>query len=80
MVNHWGSGRGKEPAGACALAVRVMAAGAVVAASLFALGLPWAATHLTGTPDVGPAGSAVAVEPPGPSSGFLTGCQGFGPF
>ena len=57
-----------------------MAAGAVVAASLFALGLPWAATHLTGTPDVGPAGSAVAVEPPGPSSGFLTDARALVPF
>ncbi|BAS07201.1 hypothetical protein AHiyo4_06230 [Arthrobacter sp. Hiyo4] len=40
MGNHWGSGRAKEPAGGCVMAVRVLAASAVIAASLFAVGFP----------------------------------------
>ncbi|HEY8753113.1 MAG TPA: M23 family metallopeptidase [Arthrobacter sp.] len=81
MVNHWGSGRDKGSAGACALAVRMMAAGAAVAASLFALGLPWAATHPSGTSDDGgPAGSVSQVEPPALSGGFLTDARALVPF
>ena len=80
MVNHWGSGRDKESAGACALAVRVMAAGAAVAASLVALGLPWSAIQSSGTPDVGPAGNAVQVEPPALSGGFLTDARALVPY
>lgn len=81
MVNHWGSGREKESAGACALAVRVVAAAAAVAASLFAVGLPWSAVQSSGTPDDGgPSGSAAQVAPPGLSGGFLTDTRALVPF
>ncbi len=38
MGNHWGPGRDKESAGHCAVAVRAMAVGAVIAASVYAVG------------------------------------------
>ena len=40
MGNHWGSGRDKESAGPCAVAVRALAASAVIGVSVFAFGFP----------------------------------------
>lgn len=78
MGSHWGSGRDQEPAGACATAVRALAASAVVAVSLFAVGFP-------GAPSVerGPAVSAVGagqVGLPGPAGAFLTDSRALVPF
>ncbi|MDQ0635537.1 murein DD-endopeptidase MepM/ murein hydrolase activator NlpD [Arthrobacter pascens] len=46
MGNHWGSGRDREFAGACAAVVRILAVTVFVAAAcLFTAGFPWAAKH-----------------------------------
>ncbi|MCO4274690.1 peptidoglycan DD-metalloendopeptidase family protein [Pseudarthrobacter sp. HLT3-5] len=77
MGNHWGSGRAKEPAGGCAVAVRVLAASAVVAASLFAVGLPGTTTV---EPGPGATGGAGHVGLPGLAGAFLTDSRALVPF
>lgn len=85
MGNHWGSGRDKESAGPCAVAVRALAACAVVAVSLFAAGFPGNADKPEGQPgaaasgsvDAGPLGSST---PAGLSEGFLTDARALVPF
>lgn len=77
MGNHWGSGRAKEPAGGCVVAVRVLAASAVVAASLFAVGFP-------GTPPIehslaAPVGAGHAGLP-GLAGAFMTDSRALVPF
>lgn len=78
MGNHWRSGRDQEPAGACAIAARAVAASAVVSASLFAVGFP-------ATPAVerGPAVSAAGaghVGMPALTGAFLTDSRALVPF
>ncbi|MET3140886.1 UNVERIFIED_ORG: hypothetical protein ABIB19_000347 [Arthrobacter sp. UYEF10] len=77
MGNHWGSGRAKEPAGGCVVAVLVLAASAVVAASLFAVGFP-------GTPPIehslaAPVGAGHAGLP-GLAGAFMTDSRALVPF
>ncbi|WP_426989542.1 peptidoglycan DD-metalloendopeptidase family protein [Pseudarthrobacter sp. Y6] len=78
MGSHWGSGRDQEPAGACAIAVGALAASAVVAVSLFAVGFPGT---LPAEPD--PARSPVGagqVGLPGLAGAFLTDSRALVPF
>ncbi|MCU1517193.1 MAG: hypothetical protein JWQ75_1914 [Pseudarthrobacter sp.] len=77
MGNHWGSGRDRESAGPCAVAVRALAASAAVAVSLVAVGIPWAPVQ-PGTP-VSTAGTG-SVSLPGPAGGFLTDSRALVPF
>jgi hypothetical protein len=76
--NHWGAGREKEPAGACAIAVRVLAASAVVAASLFTVGFP-GTTPVKPSPAASPAGAG-QVGLPGLAGAFLTDSRALVPF
>ena len=78
MGNHWGSGRVNEPASPCAVAVRVVAATAIVAVSLIAVGLPWTAPQPGGTAagSVGPGQAGQA----GLSRGFLADATALVPF
>ncbi|MCP9000985.1 peptidoglycan DD-metalloendopeptidase family protein [Pseudarthrobacter sp. RMG13] len=78
MGNHWGSGREKEPAGGCAMAVRVLAAGAVVATSLFAVGFP-GSSPVELRPAASPAGAG-HVGLPGLAGPFLTDSRALVPF
>ncbi|MHA7290859.1 M23 family metallopeptidase [Arthrobacter sp. MDT3-24] len=78
MGNHWGSGREKEPAGGCAVAVRVLAASAVVAASLFSVGLP-GSSPVEPRPAASPAGAG-HVGLPGLAGAFLTDSRALVPF
>ena len=67
MGNHWGAGRDKAPAGACAAAVRALAATGVAATAFFALGFPG-----TSAQPAAPASPAWSVSLPGLAGGFLT--------
>ncbi|MGY4543086.1 hypothetical protein ACVWY0_003012 [Arthrobacter sp. UYNi723] len=77
MGSHWGSGRDQEPAGACAIAVRVLAASAVVAASLFAVGLP-GSSPVEPRPAASPAGAGQVGWPV--LGAFLTDSRALVPF
>jgi hypothetical protein len=85
MGNHWGSGRDKASAGPCAVAVRALAASAVVAVSFFAAGLPGNGEKPEAQPggaasgSVGP-GSLGSLTPAGLSGGFLTDARALVPF
>ncbi|MCO4262859.1 peptidoglycan DD-metalloendopeptidase family protein [Pseudarthrobacter sp. MDT3-26] len=78
MGNHRGSGREKEPAGGCAIAVRVLAASAVAAASLIAVGLP-GSSPVEPRPAASPA-AAGHVGLPGLAGAFLTDSRALVPF
>lgn len=78
MGNHWRSGRDQEPAGACAIAVRAVAASAVVAASLFAVGFP-ATPAVERDPAVSAAGAGY-VGSPALAGAFLTDSRALVPF
>jgi hypothetical protein len=77
MGNHWGSGRDNESAGPCAVAVRALAASAVVAVSFFAVGLPGSPAR-PGPPASGPAAGSVSF--PGLAGGFVTDSRALVPF
>ena len=74
MGNHWGSGRDREFAGACAAVVRILAVTVFVAAAcLFTAGFPWAAKHpggaasgSVGSSTLGSGAGAVATGEPDP--------------
>ena len=75
MGNHWGAGRDKEPAGACAAAVRALAVTGVAATAFFAFGLPG-----TSVQPAAPAVPAGSVSLPGLAGGFLTDSRALVPF
>ncbi|MEW9872198.1 M23 family metallopeptidase [Arthrobacter sp. HS15c] len=75
MGNHWGAGRDKEPAGACAAAVRALAVTGVAATAFFALGFPG-----TSAQPAAPASPAGSVSLPGLAGGFLTDSRALVPF
>jgi hypothetical protein len=74
MGNHWGSGRDKESAGPCAVAVRALAASAVIAVSFFAVGLPGTPRTPVSAPGAG------SVSLPGLEGGFRTDSRALVPF
>jgi hypothetical protein len=77
MGNHWGSGRDHESAGPCAVAVRALAASAVVAVSFFAVGLPGSPAR-PGPPVSAPGAGSVSL--PGLAGGFRTDSRALVPF
>jgi murein DD-endopeptidase MepM/ murein hydrolase activator NlpD len=85
MGDDWRSGRDKASAGPCAVAVRALAASAVVAVSFFAAGFPGNAEKPevqrggAASGSVG-AGSLGSLTPAGLSGGFLTDARALVPF
>lgn len=77
MGNHWGSGRDKESAGPCAVAVRALAASAVIAVSFFAFGFP-TTPGTPGTPVSAPGTGSVSL--PGLAGGLVTDSRALVPF